>query len=465
MRTMSEDVRYGNLRRVRATLGPALVAALVTLALSGCEPLVDPEAKDLQREEQLVEDVELALQRLEDELDIPDPEIDQVVKTLQTLDQQDLNNAIQRVGKALRAELASIVPRQSRPSGGSAHSAVVQRQQEAPDTPPQVTELRFYYRFSGSAVTCTDIIAVSVDFSEPVVVTSELRLRFTVGSSEIDVPESWISKGAGPRDWMWFQYTPLVGDHDPDGIAVAELAFVGSTIEDEAGNVGDGSLEDAKVTIRHTSDDGSRVVDSHLPIDGRVDACRAGIKRSLGNIVDVLEDLSDEVTTEDFFLAAEDIDKTLRDLVDYLKGFDPQEFSDGVDDVVRVLDDWLRDLEQAELSEHAYRIVTLLNFEHVDQLVDIIDLLREIAERGVAVVGDYRRERTLELLDEVADELARLGSKQKLRRILYVTTERAPEVVVKELNRLGVGGTLGPVVTAIGNVIEEVADFIEERVL
>ena len=80
-------------------------------------------------------------------------------------------------------------------------------------------------------------------------------------------------------------------------------------------------------------------------------------------------------------------------------------------------------------------------------------------------IGAYRTQRTLRLVQDVAQELDRLGSERKLRRILDIASDGAPDLVVGELRKLGVGARLGPVVDAIGDVLDEVAEFIEENVL
>ena len=442
--------------------GCGVLAALVALALGGCEPLLEePSAKDLQREEQLVEVVEQALEDLETELEITESELDEVVAQIQTLDQEDLNTAIRSVTTALRNDLKPILPEQSHASAGSARgSGGVQHQQLTIDTtPPRVIGLTFNYRFSEAEITCADSVGVSVRFSEPVIVTGDLQLQLSVGSAERRVALSWRSDE--PRRWLWFQYTPSADDEDADGIS--DPALVAGSIKDESQNDADRSLPTE--SVRHTSKDGSSTGNSHVPIDGSDAACGEGIHRSLGNLVDLLKEFRDEVTTENFFLHADAIDDALEETVEFLQDLDRNEFSDSVDEIVRILDELLQDLEQAELSDRVYRVVKVLDSRHARQLLTIIDLLRQIAEEGVEQVGEYRRQRTLELVNEVAEELDRLGSEEKLRRILYVTTERAPQVVAQELDNLGVGDTLSPVVRAVGKVIDEVADFIEERVL
>ena len=109
----------------RTALRLALLASLVALALSACEelsmdtddvveePARDPQqepARDLQQEEELVEDVEEAFEELETTLEIDEPEVDEVVTQLQTIEKADLEAAITGVATKLRAELAPLLP-------------------------------------------------------------------------------------------------------------------------------------------------------------------------------------------------------------------------------------------------------------------------------------------------------------------------------------------------------------------
>ena len=151
--------------------------------------------------------------------------------------------------------------------------------------------------------------------------------------------------------------------------------------------------------------------------------------------------------------------------IDALQDFNRQEFADLVDAVLLAIGDALRRVEEQELPDQVYRVVHLIEDRHVREVLTIINLLREIAERGVEEIGAYRTQRTLRLVQDVAQELDRLGSERKLRRILDIASDGAPDLVVGELRQLGVGARLGPVVDAIGDVLDEVAEFIEENVL
>ena len=185
----------------------------------------------------------------------------------------------------------------------------------------------------------------------------------------------------------------------------------------------------------------------------------------LEDLIDLMTEFKQTVSQDDFALHADAVDDALEQMVEGLQDMEPQEFSDGLDEVAQALYDALGLLQDEELPDIVYDVIRLVEPRHVPQLVTIIDLAREIADEGVQQIGEYRRVQTLQLLDDVAKELDRLGSKEKLRTLLYIVSERAPEVVVEELNRLGVGDTLAPAVTAVGQILDEVAQFIEDNVL
>lgn len=98
----------------RAAVRPALLASVITLAVSACDEgitdmdgvAVEPK-RDLEKE--LVEDVEQAFKDLASTLEIPESEVHSVVTQLQTIGQADLDAAIKGVARKLRADLAQIL--------------------------------------------------------------------------------------------------------------------------------------------------------------------------------------------------------------------------------------------------------------------------------------------------------------------------------------------------------------------
>ena len=189
------------------------------------------------------------------------------------------------------------------------------------------------------------------------------------------------------------------------------------------------------------------------------------IYETMGSLIGGLTTFKETASRADFFLHADAIDDVLEQAVEGLQDMEPQMFDDGLTEIARFLDAALALLEDGGLPDEVYEFIRLIEPRHVDQLVRIVDLVREIVDQGVQQVGQYRRTQTLLLLDEVSGELDRLGSKTKLRILLRIVAKRAPAVVVEELDRLGVGETLGPAVTALGQLLDEVAQFIEAAVL
>ena len=94
----------------RAAVRPALLASVITLAVSACDEGVGMAPKrDLQQEKELVQDVEQAFKELASTLEIPESEVDSVVTQLQTIGQADLDAAIKGVARKLRADLAPVL--------------------------------------------------------------------------------------------------------------------------------------------------------------------------------------------------------------------------------------------------------------------------------------------------------------------------------------------------------------------
>ena len=454
-------------------LAYALLAALVTLALSGCPPLEEPpKSNGLQEEQQLVDDLQDALEDLEQTLKINEQQIDNIVTKLQGVSQERLNQAITDVAAEIRTQLRPILPaRYVQASRDAQGSGALQAAPDQDTTRPTVTELKVYYPYDFDTLdrplTCVDSISIYITFSEPVVVTGTPRLLLVVGSTErpLDVDPWWQDTGSAYRRWS-FRYTVKAGDRDTDGISFSGLDLAGGTIQDVAQNDAVLDLASATRVISYWDDDGPQVGSGPYPtVDGSDPACQKGLYLDLQAMVDGLTELRDNITREDFFLSADDIDKSLEHTIDALQDFNRQEFADLVDAVLQAIDDALRRVEEQELPDQVYRVVHLIEDRHVREVLTIINLLREIAERGVEEIGAYRTQRTLRLVQDVAQELDRLGSERKLRRILDIASDGAPDLVVGELRQLGVGARLGPVVDAIGDVLDEVAEFIEENVL
>ena len=98
---------------VRRVLLRAVVPAFaVALALSACDDVTGTDIEqppDLGQEEQLVAGLEEAMEEVETALDLPEPEIQEVVDQLQTVEAADLNTAITNVARKLRADLAPLL--------------------------------------------------------------------------------------------------------------------------------------------------------------------------------------------------------------------------------------------------------------------------------------------------------------------------------------------------------------------
>ena len=473
MNDKNETILRGGVSRRRTMLAYALLAALVTLALSGCPPLEEPPKRNgLQEEQQLVDDLQDALEDLEQTLKINEQQIDNIVTKLQGVSQERLNQAITDVAAGIRTQLRPILPaRYVQAARDAQGSGALQAAQDQDTTPPTVTRLEVYYPYDFDTLdrplTCVDSISIYITFSEPVVVTGTPRLLLAVGSTErpLDVDPWW--QDTGSAFWTWsFRYTVKAGDRDTDGISFSRLDPAGGTIQDVAQNDAVLDLASAARVISYWDDDGPQVGPGPYPtVDGSDSACQQGLYLDLQAMVDGLTELRDKITREDFFLSADDIDESLEHTIDALQDFNRQEFADLVDAVLQAIDDALRRVEEQELPDQVYRVVHLIEDRHVREVLTIINLLREIAERGVEEIGAYRTQRTLRLVQDVAQELHRLGSERKLRRILDIASDGAPDLVVGELRKLGVGARLGPVVDAIGDVLDEVAEFIEENVL
>ncbi|PUZ22632.1 hypothetical protein DCC81_19555 [Chitinophaga parva] len=78
----------------------------------------------------------------------------------------------------------------------------------------------------------------TVHFSEPVTVTGQPQLAYTIGSSTVNA--GYVS-GSGSTDLV-FTYTVVAGDNDNDGITLGTLSLNGGTITDNAGNNADLTL-------------------------------------------------------------------------------------------------------------------------------------------------------------------------------------------------------------------------------
>lgn len=78
----------------------------------------------------------------------------------------------------------------------------------------------------------------TVHFSEPVIVTGQPQLAYTIGTSTVNA--DYVS-GSGSTDLV-FTYTVAAGDNDNDGIALGVLSLNGGTVQDNAGNNADLTL-------------------------------------------------------------------------------------------------------------------------------------------------------------------------------------------------------------------------------
>ena len=335
------------------------------------------------------------------------------------------------------------------------------------------------YTLSTGDLNCVDIVSFRVRFDEPVEITGTPQLRITVGDEDdkkyVDLEvESWF------KDWIdedyltWhlpFSYRPGPKDSDKDGIALAELNLNAGTIKDRAGNAAAAArpaFEPDDITVerhlRSNYDDDSLVQGAGLPtIDGRDGACRAGLYAEFLHIRNELQDLVDQ-PAERYAFAADDIEQLLRDIAAELQATDPAEFADGVDIVLDEIDEWLLTVEERGLPDEVYRFISLLEERHVDEFVRIIKLSNEFVNRTMDQFDGYRRDRTLRELGRVGQQLDRLGSSGKLRSILKIATDTAPDSATRELVRLGVGGTLSPVVQAVRSIVDDAANYIRRYI-
>ena len=298
MNDKNETILRGGVSRRRTMLAYALLAALVTLALSGCPPLEEPPKRNgLQEEQQLVDDLQDALEDLEQTLKINEQQIDNIVTKLQGVSQERLNQAITAVAAGIRTQLRPILPaRYVQAARDAQGSGALQAAPDQDTTPPTVTELKVYYPYDFDTLdrplTCVDSISIYITFSEPVVVTGTPRLLLVVGSTErpLDVDPWWQDTGSADLTWS-FRYTVKAGDRDTDGISFSGLDRAGGTIQDVAQNDVVLDLASAKRVISYWDDDGLRVGPAPGPyptVDGSDLACQQGLYLDLQAMVDGL---------------------------------------------------------------------------------------------------------------------------------------------------------------------------------
>ena len=336
------------------------------------------------------------------------------------------------------------------------------------------------YTLSTGDLNCVDIVSFRVRFDEPVEITGTPRLRITVGDEDdkkdVDLEvESWFKDWIDEDYLIWhlpFSYRPGPEDSDDDGIVLAHLNLNGGTIKDHAGNAAAAARLGFERPLSLPWSDTCEAImtmirwlqAAGLPtIDGSDEACRAGLHAEFLHIRSELQDLVDQ-PAERYAFAADDIEQLLRDIAAELQATDPVEFADGVDIVLDEIDEWLLTVEERGLPDEVYRFISLLEDRHVDEFVRIIKLSNEFVNRTMDQFDGYRRDRTLRELGRVGQQLDRLGSSGKLRSILKIATDTAPDSATRELVRLGVGGTLSPVVQAVRSIVDDAANYIRRYI-
>ena len=449
-----------------------VAAATVVITLGSCKP-VDGTTRVSTAESQLVDNVEDSLDEVGTALEIDERRVRATVQTLQNADEAAVRTAITAFANDIRSELAAIPRSESRSAAVSRRPAVTQRVQNVDNTRPSVDSINVsIYTLSTGDLNCVDIVNFRVRFDEPVEITGTPQLQLTVGNTQVDLEvESWFKDWIDEDYLIWhlpFSYRPGPKDVAGNGIGLDALNLNDGTIKDRAGNDALRDFKPDDITVerhlRSNYDDDSLVAAAELPtIDGRDKACANGLYAEFLHIRNELQDLVDQ-PAERYAFAADDIEQLLRDIATELQATDPAEFADGVDIVLDEIDEWLSTVEGRGLPDEVYRFIRLLEVRHVDEFVRIIELSNEFVNRTMDQFDGYRRDRTLRELGRVGQQLDRLGSSGKLRSILKIATETAPDSATRELRRLGVGGTLSPVVQAVRSIVDDAANYIRRYI-
>ena len=64
---------------------------------------------------------------------------------------------------------------------------------------------------------------------------------------------------------------------------------------------------------------------------------------------------------------------------------------------------------------------------------------------------------------KIGEHSERLGSGEKLRRIINIATEEVPRIVKQELSDLGIGETLGGIIDEVVHLVDKVVQYLDDK--